>query len=65
MRRDYGLIEKVAFHQRNQTRTTLAKFYRLIKSSRKEILKESNSASKLKPFIEKQIIDAYRIINVK
>ena len=58
------MIEKVIFRQRNQTRTTIAKFYRLIKSSRKEMLKESNFAPKLKPFLEKQIVDAFGIINV-
>lgn len=64
MKRDFSLIEKVVLSQRRKTRSVIAKFYRLLKSSRKEILKDSNSVPKLKPFLEKQIVDAFNILNV-
>ena len=64
MKRDFDLIEKVVFHQRRKVRSTLAKFYRLLKSSRKEISKDSNAVPKLKPFLEKQITDAFKVLNV-
>ena len=65
MKRDYGLIQKVILKQREQTRGVLGKFYRLIKSSRKDLFKEASLVPKLKPFLEKQIIDAFRVITVR
>lgn len=64
MKRDFNLIEKVVLHQRKKIRSTLAKFYRLLKSTRKEVVKESNPVPKLKPFLEKQIADAFKVLNV-
>ena len=64
MKRDFGLIQKVLLHQRAQTRSVLGKFYRLLKSSRKEIFKEVSTVPKIKPFLEKQITDAFTVITV-
>ena len=64
MKRDIPTINKVVLDQRKQTRSTVGKFYRLLKAARKEVGKEINSGSRLKPFIERQINDAFKIIGV-
>ena len=64
MKRDYSLIEQVVLNQRNNTRLKFAKLYRLLKSSRKELLRDPTSSPTLKSFLEKQMKDAFDILSV-
>ena len=64
MRRDFNLIEKVILRQRKKIRSTLAKFYRMVKITRKEVIGGLGRAQKLKPFLEKQILEAVKALNV-
>ena len=65
MKKDYSMIDKVIIQQRNQTRAVLGKFYRFIKSVRKALIKNESGVPKLKPFLEKQIADSFRILTVR
>ena len=64
MKKDYEQIQAVVMQSRHRTRDIIGKFYRMLKASRRDVLQDMSQPLHAKPFIQRQISDAFDLLRV-